>query len=220
MQISYFVSFMILIPVALLWSVTGPVLNYLGSEEEISNHSWKYALILMCALPGRIIYRNLTAYFGAMKILKPSVRSSVIGISVNLLVGLPIVLGWPFNKKEGGFQGFGFYACPVVTSCVEYCMMLYMIYCFKTIKTENDCWPDNGWSWANIDKEMVKKYFALYIPSALAISSAFWRVAAIGAVCASLGPLQLGVFNMSYRVLWITLTFVGSVAGASGIKTS
>jgi Na+-driven multidrug efflux pump len=112
----------------MLWSITGPVLKYLGNDVEISNAAWSYALILMCALPGRITFRNISAYFGAMKILKPSVRSSIIGITVNLAVGLPLVVGWPFSLKEDGFKGYGFYACPVVTTCVEYCMMIFMIY--------------------------------------------------------------------------------------------
>lgn len=98
LQIAYFVSFLILIPVVILWSITGPVLKSLGNDEELSNASWKYALLLMCALPGRIVFKNLTEYFGAMKITKPAVRTSAIGITVNLLVGLPLVLGWPFNK--------------------------------------------------------------------------------------------------------------------------
>jgi hypothetical protein len=73
---------------------------------------------------------------------------------------------------------------------------------------------------ANIEWDMVKKYLTQYIPQALSISEAFVRVAAIGAVCTTLGHLQLGVFNMSYRVLWITLTFIGSVGSACGIKIS
>ena len=117
-----------MVPVIILWSITGPLLKYLGNEEGISNAAGTYALILMFALPGRVTFRNLSTYFGAMKILKPSVRSSIIGITVNLVVGLPLVTGWPFNKEEDGFHGFGFYACPAITTCVEYCMMLFMIY--------------------------------------------------------------------------------------------
>jgi Na+-driven multidrug efflux pump len=102
-QIAFYVAFWILIPVIFLWSITGPVLKYLGNDSEISNASWSYALILMCALPGRITFRNIAAYFGAMKILKPSVRSSIIGVTVNLVIGLPLVTGWPFSLKEDGF---------------------------------------------------------------------------------------------------------------------
>lgn len=103
-QIAFYVAFILLIPVMFLWSITGPVLKIIfDAEEEIANNAWNYALLLMLALPGRITYRNITAYFGAMKILKPSVRSSIIGVTVNLVLGLPLVVGWPFNLKEDGF---------------------------------------------------------------------------------------------------------------------
>ena len=56
----------------------------------------------MLALPGRIIVKNICAYC-AMRELDPSVKSSFIGITVNLLLGLPLVVGWPFSLKEDGF---------------------------------------------------------------------------------------------------------------------
>jgi hypothetical protein len=120
-----------------------------------------------------------------MKILKPSVRAALIGVTVNLLVGLPLVVGWPIKD----FDGYGFYACPMVTTSVEWCMMLFMAYNLKTMVTENDCWPDLGWSMKNIEKDLVKKYLTQYVPMALSIASDFWRVAAIGAVCTTLGPI-------------------------------
>ena len=92
-----------MIPVMILWCVTGPVLKAFGKDEDISNAAWKYALILMLALPGRIIVKNICAYFCAMRALDPSVKSSFIGITVNLLLGLPLVVGWPFSLKEDGF---------------------------------------------------------------------------------------------------------------------
>lgn len=142
-------------------------------------------MILMTALPARIVYRNVASYFGSMKILYPSVRSSVVGISINLLLGLPLVIGYGIKD----FDGYGFYACPTVTTCVEWCMMMFMVYQFKIIKTDYDCWPDNGWSMKNIDKELVYKYLTQYVPMALSIASDFWRVAAIGAVCETLGDV-------------------------------
>ena len=40
----------------------------------------------------------------------------------------------------------------------------------------------------------------------------------IGAIAARLGETEVGLFNASYRILWITLIFIGAIAGASGIK--
>lgn len=40
----------------------------------------------------------------------------------------------------------------------------------------------------------------------------------LGAIAAALGEREVGLFNASYRILWITLIFVGSISGAAGIK--
>ena len=65
---------------------------------------------------------------------------------------------------------------------------------------------------------MVKDYILQYLPSALSTCSDYWRAAVIGGICTKLGNLELGVFNMSYRVLMITLTFISSLGIACGIK--
>lgn len=59
-----------------------------------------------------------------------------------------------------------------------------------------------------------------YIPAALSLASDFWRLSAIGAVAATFGEKQVGVFNASYRILWMCLIFIGAVAAATSIKMS
>ena len=142
----------------------------------------------------------------------------MLGITINLMIGLPLVVGWPISLFKDDYHGYGFYACPVVTTCVEWSIMAYMAYQFKFLKTEQNCWPKTGWSLKNIEKDHLKAYMIQYIPTALSISSDYWRAAAIGGICTTIGTMELGVFNMSYRVLQITLTFIASVGMASGIK--
>jgi len=57
-----------------------------------------------------------------------------------------------------------------------------------------------------------------YGPGALSLGSDFWRVAVIGIVASSLGDEKLAVWNSSYRICWITLTFLGSLGGAMSIQ--
>jgi Na+-driven multidrug efflux pump len=133
----------------------------------------------------------------------------------NLVFGLWLVLGY-FVKD---WEGYGFQACPMVTSSVQWVMVFYIVTWFVLIrKLHAKCWP--GWSWGHITKGRVHEYLKQYIPLALSIASDFWRVAAIGAICTDIGKIQLGVFNVSYRILWICLTFIGSLSSACGIKIS
>ena len=56
------------------------------------------------------------------------------------------------------------------------------------------------------------------MPSALAIGSDFWRVTVIGVLAARQKALELAVFNVGYRFLWICLMFSGALARAAGIQ--
>ena len=51
-------------------------------------------------------------------------------------------------------------------------------------------------------------------------ASDFWRLSVIGIVAAGMGEKEVGVFNASYRILWMCLIFIGAVAGAISIKMS
>ena len=39
----------------------------------------------------------------------------------------------------------------------------------------------------------------------------------VGLIAANLGELEVGVFNTSYRIMWIVLILVSAVANAGGI---
>merc|ERR1712147_198821 len=135
---------------------------------------------------------------------------------LNLALGLALVLGVPFP----GFKGFGFPACPAVTSGVEFVQLALVVYlfCYRE-RLQDACRPDGGWlHLGNVTRERCVAYAKLYVPAALSIASDFWRVAAIGAVAATLSKDDLGVFNASYSIMWIFLTFIGSLGGAVSTK--
>jgi Na+-driven multidrug efflux pump len=114
LQISFFVAFILLIPVLALWLNTGPVLIGLGNAEAISQDSAYYAMVLATCLPARIIVQNLGGYFQGQKIIEPSSYAAFLGMFANLGFGLWLVLG----KFVPDWEGYGFEACPIVTSSV------------------------------------------------------------------------------------------------------
>mmetsp|Transcript_23732 Transcript_23732/g.32674 ORF Transcript_23732/g.32674 Transcript_23732/m.32674 type:complete len:508 (-) Transcript_23732:78-1601(-) len=213
LQVSYVVLGCISLLVLAAWAVTEPVLLLLGVEEALAKDAAYYAWVLALCIPARIAYSQLSQFFSAQRIMHPSVVTSCMAMLINLAAGLVFVLGIPFP----GWSGFGFVACPAVTTGAEYIqiLVLWLVFC-QIYRLHEDCWP--GWSSSHITWGRVCEYAAMYVPSALAIASDFWRMAAIGAVATSLGETEVGVFNASYRVLWMCLTFIGSLSGAVGIK--
>eukprot|EP00440_Ansanella_granifera_P070848 gb/GFBE01076892.1/.p1 GENE.gb/GFBE01076892.1/~~gb/GFBE01076892.1/.p1 ORF type:complete len:539 (+),score=97.35 gb/GFBE01076892.1/:1-1617(+) len=213
LQVSYAVLFAVMVPVFICWCLTGPVLRAMNkTEEEVSDASY-YALVLMICLPVRICFSQLTTFFSCQKIMRPSVVCSTAGMLMNLVGALVLVLGFGIP----GWDGFGFKACPWVTTFVEYFQffILWFIFCYVK-ELHKECWP--GWSWEHVTRARVMQYGNMYLPAALAIGSDFWRVAVIGAVASSLGPTDLAVFNASYRICWMVLTFLGALAGATGTQ--
>lgn len=213
LQVAYAVLATIMIPVAICWCLTYTVLRTTGNEEQISSDASYYALVLALCLPVRIAFSQLSSFLTSQKIMRPGVVCSVMSMLLNLFGNLVLVLGLPFP----GWSGLGFAGCPWVTTVVEFIQLFVMWYVFCHLqKLHVDCWP--GWSRKHITGERLKTYFKMYLPAALSIGSDFWRVAAIGAVAESLGKDNLGVFNASYRICWMMLTFMGALAGAVGTQ--
>ena len=71
---------------------------------------------------------------------------------------------------------------------------------------------------SNLTRSRIGEFYKLYLPSALATGSDFWRVTVIGVIAARQGALEVAVFNVGYRFLWICLMFPGALARAAGIQ--
>jgi len=213
LQVSYVVLVVIAVPVALAWAATGVVLTWFGEPPELVADASYYAYVLAACIPARVAFSQLSQYLSAQRIMYPSVVVSGMSTLLNLALGLVLVLGIPVPN----WPGLGFMACPIVTTCVEYVQifLIWSIFCMG-YRLHEECWP--GWSWSHVTWGRVLEYSKMYVPAALSIASDFWRVAVIGAVAATLGDTQVGVFNASYRILWMCLTFIGSLSGAVGIK--
>mmetsp|Transcript_3241 Transcript_3241/g.7117 ORF Transcript_3241/g.7117 Transcript_3241/m.7117 type:complete len:504 (+) Transcript_3241:125-1636(+) len=215
LQVSYVVLFATSIIVFFAWNMTEQVWLWFGSDPEISRMAGFYAKALSFAIPGTVAFGQLSQYFSAQKIMHPDVYSATVGLAANLLFGLIFVLGWPIP----GFDGYGFEACPIVTSVVTYIQLAFMVIVYVYIqKLHETCWP--GFDPSEITWARIKTFSELYFPAALSTSSDFWRVAVIGSIAASLGETQVAVFNTAYRIMWIALVFVISIAAASSINMS
>lgn len=196
------------------WACTGILLRDLfGVDRRLALDAQYYALVLMACIPARVGFSQLSQFFQAQRIMHPLVVCGLLGMVLNLVFGLVLVLG----VLVPGWGGFGFTACPIVTTLVQYfqLFLLVYVYCIRQ-QLHSECWP--GFSWQHITRPRIYEFSRLYFPAALSGASDWWRVTVIGAVAATLGNVDLAVFNSSYRILWMCLIFAGSLAFATGIK--
>ena len=203
------------------WSFTEQVWIWLGQSEDIAKDAGYYSFVFIFSIPAKLGFSQLSQFLSAQRIMKPEVTASLMAMLCNGILGIGLVLGIPFL----GFDGLGFKACPLVTVVVVWCQCIFLyIYWLKRGDPSQASNPSIGYkqwlsSWTEgITMERIRTFSALYFPAALASSSDFWRMGAIGAIAAILGEREVGLFNASYRILWITLIFVGALSGAAGIK--
>lgn len=215
LQVSYVVLAGLGLIVFASWYLTGIVWKAFGSDERIADMAGYYARVLAWSIPGQLIFSQLSQFFQAQRIMHPEVNASFLALAMNVIFGLIFVLGIPIPN----FGGYGFSACPTVTTSVVYVQILffYVVY-IKIQKLHENCW--GGWSFKEITRDRVKIFADLYFPAAFGMASDFWRVAVVGAIAANLGELEVAVFNTSYRIMWIVLIMVNALSSAAGIKMS
>ena len=213
LQVSFLVLGCISVVVIVSWLLTEQVWVAFGSDPAIAKDAGYYASVLALSIPGVILFSQLSQFFSAQRIMGPEVFTASAGLILNLLFGLVFVLGIPIPN----FQGFGFQACPIVTTVIVYAQIIffYVVYIHMQ-QLHKSCW--DGWSWEGITKERIRTFSSLYFPSACGMASDFWRVAVIGTVAAKMGEMDVALFNTSYRIMWIVLIVVNALSGASGIK--
>ena len=206
LKVSYVVLGIIGIPVMAAWFSTGPALRALGVRDDgLRASAALYASILAISIPAQIGFGQLSQFFAAQQVMEPSYFAAPCAMIVNIVAGVVLVLG----VRGTSFDGFGFVACPTVTAIVEYFQFSFVVVVFCLVKQKHvKCRPDVGyWSLADVTASRLATYFAMYIPAAIAAASDYWRMSVVGSLAASLSQDDLGVFNASYRIMWLSLTF-------------
>jgi multidrug resistance protein, MATE family len=214
LQVAYFVLAFATVFVIFCWFVTAQVLAMLGSDANLAAMAGYYARVLAISLPGQVALDQLGQFFGSQRIMHPQVNASSAALILNVLLGLVLVLGIPIP----GWEGLGFKACPWMTVSVIYIqfLIIYIIY-IRRQRLHAPCW--GGWSWQEITIPRIKAFCELYVPTALSVSSDFWRVAVIGVVAAQFGDVDIAVFNTGFRIMWLVMTLTAALSVAAGIKT-
>ena len=99
-------------------------------------------------------------FLSAQRITFPLVTSGLFALFFNLALGLLLVLGIPVP----GWSGLGFWACPFVTSGVEWAELFLLVGVYFTImRLHEKCWPEDGWSWKHITRERVVEFASMYV---------------------------------------------------------
>jgi MATE family multidrug resistance protein len=212
LQVSYYVLAHLVIFVFIAWFMTEQVWLWLGSDPHTSQMAGYYSRMLAWSLPAQMLFGQLQQFFSSQRIMHPEVTASSVALILNLVFGLLFVLGIPIPGL-----GYGFTACPIVTTAVTYVQLFILYYVYIHIQRLHEpCW--GGWNYKEITWQRIRIFCDLYIPAALGTASDFWRVGVVGLMAAKLGEEVVAVFNTSYRIMWIVLILVSALSSAASIK--
>jgi Na+-driven multidrug efflux pump len=73
----------------------------LGSDPETSAMAGHYSSVLSCTVPANTMFRQVSQVFVAQRIVQPERNASILGLALNLILGLLFVLGWQLPGFEG-----------------------------------------------------------------------------------------------------------------------
>ena len=97
LQVSFVVLGSMSFIVFTAWNLTEQVWVAFGSDPEIAAMAGYYARVLSFAIPGILVFGQMSQFFSAQRIMNPEVNSASFGLLMNLVLGLIFVLGWPIK---------------------------------------------------------------------------------------------------------------------------
>lgn len=218
LQVSLIVLAGVVAVVMLIWQCTTFFWTHMDTDPVVTaSMAGYYARVLSLSLPAQLAFSQIAQYFQAQRIMHPEVQAATLAMLLNLVAGLVLVLGMGVPNN---WKGFGFRACPWVTTFVVYFQLAFVwIVYIQMQQLHQPCW--GGWKWSEITRSRIRTFGDLYVPAALSSASDFWRVAVIGVFVAKyLGEAAVAVFNTSYRVMWIVLIMISAISSAAGIQTT
>ena len=89
-----------LVPLVLWSALTAPVLSLISSDPALTGPGSLYAGVLASALPGRVLFSQLSQYLTAQGVMYPSSVSAAVALVSNLALGLFFILGLPIIPGE------------------------------------------------------------------------------------------------------------------------
>ena len=119
-QVSVAVLGVIALAVMGLWAITEPVLRLFGYSSRLLSDASFFSLVLMACIPARVLFSQLSQYLAAQGIVKPSMQVALIGLAVNLALGLVLVVGVPFEHFSANASSAGG-AAPSACACACTC---------------------------------------------------------------------------------------------------
>ena len=104
-----------IIPLILWTALTSTVISLISSDTSLIAPGALYAGVLASALPGRVLFSQLSQYLNAQGVMYPTTWSAAVALLSNLGLGLFFILGLPIIPGDKSILTLNF-----ITEIVNY----------------------------------------------------------------------------------------------------
>lgn len=208
----------LLLPIALIWFYSEPLLLAMKQEPEVARLAAQYLRVLIAALPAYAGFETCRRYLQAQKLfVAPTIAVGIAG-AINVPLNVLLVYG-PHGI------GMGFIGAPIASLVAYYVMFgLALVQCSLAPR---ETWA--GLTKAALNTSGLKSLWNLGFASTAAMAAEWWAWEITGLLTSYLGTTWLAAqsvllvtsaltFQMPYALATATAVRVGNLLGAYAAK--
>jgi multidrug resistance protein, MATE family len=126
------------VPLALLWTLTGPILGALGISPGIAEPAHGYALARIPGIPAFLLFLVARSWLQGRGLMRPAMWV-VLGANI-----FNVVANWALIFGHLGFPSLGVAGAGYATSATQICMLVGLVVFIRAFDLQRGAW--SGWS--------------------------------------------------------------------------
>jgi MATE family multidrug resistance protein len=187
------ISFLLAIPVLILWAFCEPILLLLHQDPEVARLSGIFIRWLMPGLIPQLLYNCILRYLQGQRIMKASFYISLVCVPINVALQYLLVHGALAIGPEGA---------PIATS-ITYFLNFIMIGFYAAYFEGYETW--GGWSMNEaFDMRQLYIFLSLGIPGVMMTCSEWWAFEVVALLAGILGDQYLAAQTIILNTCGLT----------------
>jgi MATE family multidrug resistance protein len=205
------------LPVAALWTQTGPFLVLAGQDPELARQAHLYTLVQIPSVPCFLTYSALRSWLQGRELMRPALWVILIANVFN------VIFNWILIFGHLGFPALGLLGAGIATMLTRVVSLLGLVLFVRAARLERGAWIP--WSRAAFDPAGLRHVMGIGLPVAFQMGLEIWAFSGAALLAGLLGAVPLAAhtvaLNMAALAFMVplgisqgTVTRVGNLIGA------
>lgn len=182
------VALLVSVPVMLLWTLTGPVLEWFGQAPHLAAEAQRYALVQLPGAAAILVYAAMRAYLQGRGIAGPAMRVVLLANLVNIAADYWLIFGGL------GVPALGVAGAGLATGLVRVFMVAALAWVIVRRGLHVGAWVP--WSRAALDRRELAKIASLGFGVGMQIGLEVWAFQVAMLLAGWLGEAPLAAYSV------------------------